>query len=333
MKISYKYEISKVDKMTFIKIIKSNGFKVTLCDLGASVYEIIHDNTLMTLTPKYPKDFMNVNVYNGKTIGRVTNRIKDAKIKVNNQTYYLDKNENSNTLHSGRAGFSNKYFDYDIIDDEDDFIVKFFYHSPDLEAGFPGEVSVLINYIFNKNDDDSFMEIMSAVSNQKTPLNLTNHLYFTLGESSNKNLQLVMDSKAFLKVDDNKIPVEKCEIKDKYFSYNYSEGFSDTTYDKYFRNNNKPCLDNYFYKGSKNFNYKYPTLVLSSSKYALHILTSLPGIQIYTDYVGDDVVYKNTNNKNNRSIAIEPSYPINQMHFIDEKKPYLTRTIYYFVNL
>lgn len=319
MEISYKYEVSKVDKMTFIKIRKSTGFKVTLCDLGASVYEVIHDNTLMTLTPKYPSDFMKTSVYNGKTIGRVTNRIKDAKIKVNNLTYYLDPNENMNTLHGGRNGLSTKFFEYKIEDFDEVLMVKFFYDSPDLDAGFPGHVKFLISYVFSKTSEDSFMEIMSAISDQKTPLNLTNHLYFTLGDSSNENLKLFMNAKAYLEVDENKIPTHKVPL-DGLFEYNTLGGQFNLD------------IDNYVYKNSKFANPYKATLILYNAKYELHIVTSLPGVQIYTDIDGDDIIYKDVATKNRRAIAIEPSYPISQMHYIDEKKEYLTKTIYYFLD-
>ena len=148
--LTFKHSIRKENGLDIITVKRSDGFKVVLTDLGASVYEVYFNNRLMTLTPKYLTDFKNPKLYHGKTIGRYANRIKDAKLFVAGQIFNLDPNEGKNTLHSGSMGFSNRYFEYEFRETENYFAVVFKYISPDLEAGFPGEMDIKVAYLFHK---------------------------------------------------------------------------------------------------------------------------------------------------------------------------------------
>lgn len=314
--------------MTFIKVIKNDGFVITLCDLGASVYEISLNEVILTMTPKYKKDFAKTSVYNGKTIGRVTNRIKDATIKVDSITYHLDANDGNNTLHGGRNGLSTKFFDYEFSETDLYLLVNFKYSSPHLEAGFPGTVLFSISYLFPKSTDDFFGIYLRASSNEKTPINLTNHLYFTLGESSNKFLNVFMPSKSYFDVDENHLPTKLIPHKELCFTTRF--GLNSKDYLDKFSLNEVYTFDNYVFKDFKNINYDKPDVIISSPSIILSIHSTFPGAQIYSDSQGDDIIYKNTKLKSNRSIAVEPSYPTNQLYFIDKDNDFNADIFYSF---
>ena len=52
------------------------------------------------------------------------------------------------------------------------------YISPDGEENYPGEVTTVVKY--ELNDDNELLIDYTATSTKPTPLNLTNHAYFNL---------------------------------------------------------------------------------------------------------------------------------------------------------
>ncbi len=63
----------------------------------------------------------------------------------------------------------------DIIDDG----VRFTYLSPDGEDGFPGVVTIEATYRLDPNKNNIIVEY-KAISEELTPINLTNHTFFNL---------------------------------------------------------------------------------------------------------------------------------------------------------
>ena len=49
-----------------------------------------------------------IDYYIGAAIGRYANRIKNGVFKLNNETYFLEKNDGENHLHGGSNGFISK---------------------------------------------------------------------------------------------------------------------------------------------------------------------------------------------------------------------------------
>lgn len=87
--------------------------------------------------------------YFGETIGRVANRISDAKIKsLNNRSYELTPNNGPNTLHGGVDGWGKKSF---AGPERDTHTGKqrtvFRYLSAHGEEGFPGAVELRVTYL------------------------------------------------------------------------------------------------------------------------------------------------------------------------------------------
>ena len=113
--------------LEFIKIRNKNYFEVVLCSLGASIYEISHHFTTLTLTPVDEKDFCASSLYHGKTIGRVAGRIKGNLMVLNNSYYRLAQNEGNNVLHGGYFGLSTVNFKSEIIEKDDCAIVEYKY--------------------------------------------------------------------------------------------------------------------------------------------------------------------------------------------------------------
>ena len=131
-----------LEDLEFISIRNKNYFEVTLCPLGASVYSIKKNDDYLSQTPIDITLFKKPNIYHGKTIGRVGNRIENGQFIINNKLYQLERNEGLNTLHSGLKGFSNQLFNYRIEINDNNTSVIFSYDVKDLEDCFPGNAHI-----------------------------------------------------------------------------------------------------------------------------------------------------------------------------------------------
>ncbi len=114
--------------------------------------------------------------YFGALVGRVANRIADARFTLNGKTYALPANEGPNQLHGGPEGLGRKVWEMEA--DSAGNRVKFVYSSPDGEMGFPGNVRFEAVYTLSGN---RLRLEMSAMPDEPTPISLVQHQYFNLG--------------------------------------------------------------------------------------------------------------------------------------------------------
>lgn len=94
--------------------------------------------------------------YFGETIGRVANRISNARINdLNGKSYSLPANNGPNTLHGGSSGWGKKDFEGPTPTKRNGRdAVMFKYLSKDGEEGFPGTVELRFWYIAGTEKDD-----------------------------------------------------------------------------------------------------------------------------------------------------------------------------------
>ena len=158
-----------------------------------------------------------VSRYLGASIGRYAGRISGEKLKINSKEYPL-YHEDGVHLHGGKYGFDEKVWDVAYVD-EDNQSVTFAYYSEHLEEGYPGNLRVEVMY--QLTDDNKLNIKYTAVSDQDTVLNLTNHAYYNLnGEGSVSNHILQLHCDRYLEVDDKNIPTgEVHKVVDTRFDY------------------------------------------------------------------------------------------------------------------
>lgn len=146
----------------------------------------------------YQKNFM----YLGSTVGRVANRIKNARFTLNGVEYKLAANNGTACLHGGIVGFDKKIWQAQIDGDA----VFFSLTSPDGDEGFPGELSVVVIYSL---DEENALSIQYMInSDQDTIQNMTNHAYFNLAGQQSTVLEqtLQIDADRFTRIDAETIP-------------------------------------------------------------------------------------------------------------------------------
>jgi aldose 1-epimerase len=136
----------------------------------------------------------------GAIIGRYGNRIAHGSFTLDGKKYSLPLNNGENSLHGGPHGFNNVVWKAKPVEDG----VELSYLSKDGEAGYPGNLSVIVRYTLVKGD----LRIeYSATTDKDTVINLTNHSYFNLaGQGDILNHQLTLHASRFTPVDAGLIP-------------------------------------------------------------------------------------------------------------------------------
>jgi aldose 1-epimerase len=122
----------------------------------------------------------------GPITGRFANRIGGAKFSLDGKEYNLAKNNGENSIHGGKVGFDKKLWKVAYFNGEQPSIVLS-YISPDMEEGYPGNLTVVVTYTLQKNNALSIG--YKAHTDKPTVINLTNHTYFNLaGVDENNNI-------------------------------------------------------------------------------------------------------------------------------------------------
>ncbi|TCO72256.1 aldose epimerase family protein [Marinisporobacter balticus] len=193
-------------------MINENGFKVKILNYGGIIRAMLAPNKHgqfenIVLGFDHIRDYEEKSPYFGAIVGRVAGRISNASFKIDNNTYKLVKNNGKHHIHGGNKGFDKVIWKVEEIIQKNHIRLKMGYLSCDGEEGFPGNLSVEVTYTLNNQDE---LEIRySAVSDQKTIINLTNHTYFNLSgnlkeDILNHKLMINADQVAF--VDKETIP-------------------------------------------------------------------------------------------------------------------------------
>ncbi|CEK15398.1 galactose mutarotase-like enzyme [Chthonomonas calidirosea] len=131
------------------------------------------------------EDYLNPHPHFGATIGRVANRIANAEFTLHGKQYVLAANHGTHTLHGGKMGFDKQL--WQATPQSENNAVTFSRLSPDGEEGFPGNLRVEVT--FTLTEDNALRLDYLATTDMDTPINLTNHAYFTYRE---KEISLTM---------------------------------------------------------------------------------------------------------------------------------------------
>jgi aldose 1-epimerase len=114
----------------------------------------------------------------GGIIGRYGNRIAHGTFQLDSHTYHIPKNDGDNALHGGTRGFDKVVWGAKKIPDG----IELSYVSKDGDQGFPGTLATTVRYTLSSG---ALRVEYSAITDQDTVLNLTNHSYFNLKGQGN----------------------------------------------------------------------------------------------------------------------------------------------------
>jgi aldose 1-epimerase len=160
----------------FAYTIKNEILEVTILNLGCIIQKFVFDGGDIVAGFDSAEDYATDPDYHGAVVGRYANRIQDAELVINGETFKLGRNEKkwNNHNHGGFVSFSRRIWTVDKYSETE---VSLTYFSPDGEEGYPGNVNARVTYSLS---GDCLRVDYEALSDKDTYLNLTNHSYFNI---------------------------------------------------------------------------------------------------------------------------------------------------------
>lgn len=268
------------------------GVSVSVITYGAAITNILvpdRSGSKVDVVLGYEglSDYEKDDTYMGACVGRVSGRLKGDSFTLNGREYPLEHNEGISHLH---GVFPKRVWQAQVHGGT----VRLSYRSPAGEDGFPGSLDVAVTYAL---DENSVLTMKyEAVSDDDTLINLSNHSYFNLsghasGTVDDQLLQISADE--YLETADDAcptgviLPVEGTPMDFRSlrhigqgFPIHFEQMELVGGYDHCY------CLRN----GAA------PAVLAYSPKtgIALHLVTTQPGVQLYTgNYLSGTVAGKN----------------------------------------
>lgn len=236
--------------------------------------------------------YMDNACYFGCTIGRIANRIKNAKFTLEGKEYKVTANSGKHQLHGGKIGFGRVIWQARPFENNSVRGVVFKYNSPEGEEGYPGNLEVCTTYTLT--DENELKIEYSAVTDKTTVVNLTNHSYFNLaGHNSGRDIlshQLQINADAVTESDSELIPTGKIpKVENTAYDFRKLKAIGadikklDNGYDiNYVLNKKSPTELSFTAK-----------VIEPDSGRVMDLYTTEPGVQLYTGNFLDGVKGKN----------------------------------------
>ena len=186
------------------------GMQVKVLDFGAIISEIHvpdRDGNFADVVLGFDRiePYLHNSAFLGAVIGRFGNRIAEGRFSLDGKDYQLAVNNPPNHLHGGNQGFHQVMWQAAPFTRDDAVGITFTRSSPHGEDGYPGKLDVTV--VYELDNDNALSLRYHAVTDQATPVNLTNHSYFNLaGQGDILGHALSINADRYLPVDAGSIP-------------------------------------------------------------------------------------------------------------------------------
>lgn len=264
-------------KDAHIYTLKSDTCTVRLCDYGARVLSFVFDGINVVGGFDRLDTYFTDDSHQGGTIGRVANRIANARFTMDGKEYALTANDKNNCLHGG-VGYDFKLWD---VPEYDEGHIVFSYISYDGEEGFPSNLAVKVIYTLEGSE---LSIVYVAIPSGRTPISLTNHAYFNLngfgGDILSHTLTLYADK--YTEVGDDLIPTgNRPSVEGTPFDFKEPHAIGERIADTDGGYDHNYILSPTVFKeyGGKMLGL---AAELQANEISMRVYTDQPGIQLYT---------------------------------------------------
>ena len=273
--------------MQTVLLANDNGMSVEIINFGARIksikFPLNGKATEMTLGYSSAADYLTDEFYLGATCGRVCNRIAGGKFSLDGREYQLSKNDGNNSLHGGEQSFSSLFWQIEG-QSQTRSKVTLSLISEDGDQGYPGTIKISVTYQLSTDNKLSIKYL--ANTDLATPINLTNHAYFNLGEDSCESLSLQIMASAFLESDSTNLVTGKI-LAVAGTDYNFKEPANigerqRNSQDKSLQEKNG--FDHCFVFDDTSFEQPKAVLTSLKNRVTMSLYTDQPAMQLYTGF-------------------------------------------------
>ncbi|XQW86843.1 aldose epimerase family protein [Thalassotalea piscium] len=261
----------------------NQGMLVEILNFGARIKSIVFPvkgkATQMTVGYENAEDYLTDTFYLGATCGRVCNRIEGGKFTLNGINYPLNQNENEHCLHGGEVSFASRFWQ---ISSSSKSTVTLTLVSEHGDQGFPGQLNLQVKYHLT---DDNQLEIdYFGKTDAPTPVSVTNHAYFNLGNDSAELLDLQIAASNMLERKENGLPSGNIlSVKNSDFDFREPFNIGERQANNSDVNLKKmACYDHCYVLDEDGMSTAKATLVSKNTGVKMSLFTNQPALQLYT---------------------------------------------------
>ena len=280
------------------------------------------------------EEYMGDHPYFGAMVGRVCNRVGKSRFELEGRIYQITPNEGNNQLHGGKKGFDKQVWTAHSQKSLEQVSLILGYESADGEEGYPGTLMVETEY--SLNDQNELGISIRAKTDKPTHVNLTNHSYFNLNncEGTIRDHELMISADRITELDGESIPTGRIlPVENTAYDFRLSTEIGERI------DQVAPGYDiNYVLAMESRDLTRVAAVHDPSSGRTMEVLTTLPGVQLYTSNYIDGIRGKEARvYEKHSALCLEtqffPDSP-NHMHFpstvLMPDKEYSAITIYRF---
>ncbi len=313
-------ELFKRKKEVISEITMSNGLiEIKALSLGATItsFRLMDKGENIVCSYQDKQHYLNNSYYLGSTVGPLAGRTRNGQFEMDGTVYQLDINDKTNHLHGGMTGLHTVNMDM-FYEDDDRFPSLVFTKEVDHSAGgYPSKIKYIVTY---KLVGYTLMMNHKAFPQTKSPINMTNHMYFNLGNSETILDHLMsVDAYEVVKLDETYCPsAEKINTVNTAFDFRVPNMIRKVVKKQHPQFELTRLIDHPFILTDKHS----ITLFEPTNKQSLNIKTTGEAVVIYTANFFDEgfVNERGQKAKNFSAIAIEPSNVPNGVN-LDFKAP------------
>ncbi len=232
------------------------------------------------------EDYLGEHPYFGAIVGRFANRIDKGQFTLEGKEYTLAQNNGPNHLHGGIHGFDKVLWTAATEKSLDSVSLKLGYVSEDMEEGYPGNLLVEVEY--SLNDQNELTISYRATTDKSTHVNLTNHSYFNLNNCRGDILghELLIDADIITELNENSIPTgELLKVDGTCFDFRSAKEIGQDIA------RTEPGYDiNYVVNGYDGNLRRIASLYHDGTGRSMDVLTTQPGVQLYTSNYVDGIM-------------------------------------------